>query len=57
MDNQTLQPTSDPKLQAVSYVTILPEGKQSGYKPRERIDYKINATETRILMDQNHIYF
>lgn len=45
MDNQTLQPTSDPKLQSVSYVTILPEGKQSGYKPRERIDYKINATE------------
>ena len=37
--------TSDPKMQSVSYRTILPEGKTSGYVPGQRIDYKINSTE------------
>ena len=37
--------TSDPKMQSVSYRTILPEGKTSDYSPGQRIDYKINSTE------------
>ena len=37
--------TNSAKLQSVSYRTILPEGKTSGYRPGERIDYKINSTE------------
>jgi hypothetical protein len=37
--------SNNPKLQSVNYVTILPEGKTSGYKPQQQIDYKIDPIQ------------
>jgi hypothetical protein len=37
--------SNNPKLQSVNYVTILPEGKTSGYKPGQQIDYKIDPIQ------------
>jgi hypothetical protein len=39
------QGTNNPKLQSVNYVTILPEGKTSGYKPEQQIDFKIDPIQ------------
>ena len=39
------QGTNNPKLQSVNYVTILPEGKQSGYKPLQQVDFKIDPIQ------------
>jgi hypothetical protein len=41
----TLPGTNNPKLQSVNYVSILPEGKTSGYKPNQQIDYKIDPVQ------------
>lgn len=41
----TLPGTNNPKLQSVNYVSILPEGKTSGYKPNQQIDYKIDPIQ------------
>ena len=38
-------PTGNPKLQSVSYTTILPEGKTSGYKPGQQVDFKIDPVQ------------
>lgn len=57
--NQSSQPTpannsgsrnsmpqsNNPKLSSVNYVTILPEGKTSNYKPGQQIDYKIDPIQ------------
>ena len=37
--------SNNPKLQSVNYVTILPEGKTSGYKPGQQIDFKIDPVQ------------
>lgn len=37
--------TNNPQLQAVNYVTILPEGKTSGYKENQQIDFKIDPIQ------------
>tara|TARA_R110002020_G_scaffold125423_1_gene282667 strand:- start:9891 stop:11639 length:1749 start_codon:yes stop_codon:yes gene_type:complete len=37
--------SNNPKLSSVNYVTILPEGKTSGYKPQQQIDYKIDPIQ------------
>jgi len=39
------QGTNNPKLQSVNYVTILPEGKTSGYKPEQQVDFKIDPIQ------------
>ena len=39
------QGTNNPKLSSVNYVTILPEGKTSGYKPEQQIDFKIDPIQ------------
>lgn len=39
------QGSNNPKLQSVNYVTILPEGKTSGYKPGQQIDFKIDPVQ------------
>ena len=39
------QGTNNPKLQSVNYVTILPEGKTSGYLPEQQIDFKIDPIQ------------
>ncbi len=36
---------SNAKLASVSYVTILPEGKTSGYKPEQQCDFKIDPVQ------------
>ena len=38
-------PTGNPKLQSVSYTTILPEGKTSGYRPGQQVDFKIDPVQ------------
>jgi len=37
--------TNNPKLQSVNYVSILPEGKTSGYKPEQQVDFKIDPVQ------------
>ena len=37
--------SNNPKLQSVNYVTILPEGKTSGYKPGQQVDFKIDPIQ------------
>ncbi len=39
------QGSNNPKLQSVNYVTILPEGKTSGYKPLQQCDFKIDPVQ------------
>ena len=39
------QGSNNPKLQSVNYVSILPEGKTSGYKPEQQIDFKIDPIQ------------
>lgn len=39
------QGTNNPKLQSVNYVTILPEGKTSGYKEQQQVDFKIDPIQ------------
>ena len=39
------QGSNNPKLQSVNYVTILPEGKTSGYKPEQQVDFKIDPIQ------------
>ena len=43
--NTSTQGSNNPKLQSVNYVTILPEGKQSGYKPEQQVDFKIDPIQ------------
>ena len=43
--NTNTQGTNNPKLQSVNYVTILPEGKTSGYKPEQQVDFKIDPVQ------------
>ena len=40
-----IQGTNNPKLQSVNYVTILPEGKTSGYKEQQQVDFKIDPIQ------------
>ena len=39
------QATNNPKLTSVNYVTLLPQGKISGYKPEQQIDFKIDPIQ------------
>lgn len=41
----SMQGSNNPKLQSVNYVTILPEGKTSGYKESQQIDFKIDPIQ------------
>lgn len=43
--NTNTQGTNNPKLQSVNFVTILPEGKTSGYKPEQQVDFKIDPIQ------------
>ena len=37
--------SNNPKLQSVNYITILPEGKTSGYTPGQQVDFKIDPIQ------------
>ena len=41
----SMQGSNNPKLQSVNYVTILPEGKTSGYKENQQIDFQIDPVQ------------
>ena len=51
------QGTNNPKLQSVNYVTILPEGKTSGYKPEQQIDFKIDPIQFPYIDGKQSYYF